>query len=324
MLSLRTQSPRPVRYNRPQGRVADVYAALVLAVRDYINKTASPESCSGFRAASIGGRAGDCGDALGRDRALRDAAVRSTPASAWTTRALMAGVQGVRYDEIPIEPGLRGVRGGARDQFKGYPVDASEENPVIRGTILMGISNKTGFLVLTTGNKSEMTTGYATLYGDMAGGFGVLKDCDKELVYDLANWRNTLSRVIPERVITWPRPSCATTRPIRIHCRNTRSSMIMALYINRTFRRRDQGQRPARRRTWVIQCGCCASTRPNAARRWSDRGSRREYGRDWRYPITSGGGSSFRASLPRSLAFGEDHQSPFAWAYSDKVDLVEF
>jgi NAD+ synthase (glutamine-hydrolysing) len=102
------------------------------------------------------------------------------------------------------------------DEFKGREFDTTEENlqSRIRGTILMSMSNKFGAIVLTTGNKSEMSTGYATLYGDMAGGFGVLKDLTKGLVYRLAQYRNTVSPVIPERVIT--RPPSAELRPDQV------------------------------------------------------------------------------------------------------------
>src|SRR5512143_691477 len=95
-------------------------------------------------------------------------------------------------------------------EFKGLPPDATEENlqARIRGNILMAFSNKYGWLVLTTGNKSEMSVGYATLYGDMAGGFAVIKDVPKTLVYDLCRWRNSAgaSPVIPDRVL-WKEPT---------------------------------------------------------------------------------------------------------------------
>jgi NAD+ synthetase len=109
----------------------------------------------------------------------------------------------VPYSEIPITPIFETFRKALAAEFKGLPEDATEENlqSRIRGTLLMALSNKTGSIVLTTGNKSEMGTGYATLYGDMAGGFGVLKDINKMLVYRLANYRNSLSGVIPQRVI---------------------------------------------------------------------------------------------------------------------------
>jgi len=103
--------------------------------------------------------------------------------------------------------------GALEEEFKGRPVDAAAENieARIRGTLLMALSNKFGAIVLTTGNKSEMAVGYATLYGDMAGGFAVLKDISKTLVYRLCHYRNSLGRVIPERIIT--RPPSAELRP---------------------------------------------------------------------------------------------------------------
>lgn len=113
---------------------------------------------------------------------------------------------GCKYSEIEIWPMYEAFMAGLAPHFAGLPMDATEENlqSRIRGTLLMGLSNKSGSLVLTTGNKSEMTTGYATLYGDMAGGFAVLKDVAKTLVYRLCNWRNTVGEIIPERIITRP------------------------------------------------------------------------------------------------------------------------
>jgi len=118
-----------------------------------------------------------------------------------------------RYSEIAIKPMFDQFNTALAEQFAGLPADVTEENlqARIRGTLLMAMSNKTGAIVLTTGNKSEMGTGYATLYGDMAGGFAVLKDLRKTLVYRLAEYRNTLSPVIPRRVIE--RPPSAELRP---------------------------------------------------------------------------------------------------------------
>jgi NAD+ synthase (glutamine-hydrolysing) len=109
----------------------------------------------------------------------------------------------VRYDVIPIKPVFDAFSGALASEFRGKREDVTEENlqSRIRGTLLMAISNKSGSIVLTTGNKSEMGTGYATLYGDMAGGFGVLKDLNKMTVYRLAHYRNSVSKVIPQRVI---------------------------------------------------------------------------------------------------------------------------
>jgi NAD+ synthase (glutamine-hydrolysing) len=130
-------------------------------------------------------------------------------------RAMVAAL-GVHYREIAIKPVFDAFMAGLSGPFEGREFDATEENlqSRIRGTILMSLSNKFGSIVLTTGNKSEMSTGYATLYGDMAGGFAVLKDLTKKLVYRLARYRNTVSPVIPERAIT--RPPSAELRPDQV------------------------------------------------------------------------------------------------------------
>src|SRR5207249_1893551 len=121
----------------------------------------------------------------------------------------------VRYDEIPIGPAFDAFLALLAREFARLPVDATEENlqARIRGTLLMALSNKFGAIVLTTGNKSEMSVGYATLYGDMAGGFAVIKDVPKTLVYELARWRNAREAdpAIPKRVFT--RPPTAELRP---------------------------------------------------------------------------------------------------------------
>jgi NAD+ synthase (glutamine-hydrolysing) len=120
---------------------------------------------------------------------------------------------GVRYDEIAIRPMYDAFEAALAADFAGKKPDTTEENlqARIRGTLLMALSNKHGSIVLTTGNKSEMAVGYCTLYGDMAGGFAVIKDIAKTLVYRLSVWRNTVSPVIPERIIT--RPPSAELRP---------------------------------------------------------------------------------------------------------------
>ena len=120
---------------------------------------------------------------------------------------------GVRYDEIAIAPAMTTYAAMLDPLFAGLPADTTEENiqARIRGNILMALSNKTGALVLTTGNKSEMAVGYCTLYGDMAGGFAVIKDVYKTLVYRLSRYRNTLSPVIPENIIV--RPPSAELKP---------------------------------------------------------------------------------------------------------------
>ncbi|MGD9662455.1 MAG: NAD(+) synthase, partial [Porticoccaceae bacterium] len=117
-----------------------------------------------------------------------------------------ARLLGVSYQSISIEPLFDAFMTQLADEFRGLPADKTEENiqARARGVLLMSISNKKGYLVLTTGNKSELAVGYCTLYGDMAGGFDVLKDVPKTLVFELSRYRNSLSYVIPETVITRP------------------------------------------------------------------------------------------------------------------------
>lgn len=287
--------PKTVRGNRPNETVADVYAALVLGVKDYIGKNGFPGIVLGLSGGIDSAVVlAIAVDALGRDRVRCVMLPSKFNASISLEDARwMAGVQGVRYDEIPIEPIYEAFEAALVDQFKGYGVDASEENlqSRIRGTLLMAISNKTGNLVLTTGNKSEMTTGYATLYGDMAGGFGVLKDVDKALVYALANYRNQLGRVIPERVIT--RAPSAELR----HDQTDQDSLpaypvldeIMALYMEKNLSA-DEIVAKGLPRADVDKV--VRLLRINEyKRRQAPVGPRvtpRAYGRDWRYPITSG------------------------------------
>jgi NAD+ synthase (glutamine-hydrolysing) len=120
--------------------------------------------------------------------------------------AEMARRLGVRHSCIPIEPAFRAFLDMLADEFRDLPADVTEENiqARCRGILLMAVSNKTGRILLTTGNKSEMSVGYATLYGDMAGGFAPIKDVPKLLVYRLAEWRNRQAEVIPRRIIDRP------------------------------------------------------------------------------------------------------------------------
>ncbi|MBR6000065.1 MAG: NAD(+) synthase, partial [Oxalobacter sp.] len=116
----------------------------------------------------------------------------------------MAQTLGIRYDILPITPCFDAFKQTLKGVFAGLPEDVTEENlqARTRGTLLMAISNKTGYLVLTTGNKSETAVGYCTLYGDMAGGFAVIRDIYKTLVYRLCRFRNGISDIIPERILT--------------------------------------------------------------------------------------------------------------------------
>lgn len=183
-----------------------VYRALCLGVKDYVEK-------NGFPGVELGLSGGiDSAltlaiavDALGAQRvhAVMMPSQFTADMSLEDARE-MAHTLKVRYSEIPIKPIYDTFLNSLADEFRDLPFDTTEENiqARIRGTLLMALSNKYGTIVLTTGNKSELAVGYATLYGDMAGGFAVLKDIPKTLVYRLAHYRNGLSPVIPQRVIT--------------------------------------------------------------------------------------------------------------------------
>ena len=205
-----------------QGRVAaqppleaEVYQALVLGVRDYLGKNGFPGALLGLSGGIDSALVlAIAVDALGADKVR--AVMMPSPYTAEISLADardMARRLGVRYEEIPIAPGMAAFDAMLAPAFSGLPADTTEENiqARIRGSLLMALSNKTGALVLTTGNKSEIAVGYCTLYGDMAGGFAVLKDVKKTLVYRLARWRNSVSDVIPERIIT--RPPSAELKP---------------------------------------------------------------------------------------------------------------
>jgi NAD+ synthetase len=198
--------PKPVRGDLDASLEADVYAALTLGVRDYVGKNRFPGVLLGLSGGVDSALTlAIAVDALGRDR-VRAVMLpsRYNAAISLDDAREMAAMVGVRYDEMAIEPVFKAFLATLTDEFKGLPLDTTEENiqARIRGTLLMALSNKHGSIVLTTGNKSEMAVGYATLYGDMAGGFAVLKDISKTLVYRLSRYRNGLGRVIPERIIT--------------------------------------------------------------------------------------------------------------------------
>lgn len=200
---------------QPMSIEAEAYQALVLGVRDYIGKNGFPGAIIGL-SGGIDSALTLCVavDALGADkvRAVMMASPYTAQMSLDDSRQLIEALS-VRYDEIPIASAMSVYENLLAPQFSGLPADTTEENlqARIRGTILMALSNKTGSLVLTTGNKSETAVGYATLYGDMAGGFAVIKDVYKTLVWRLSRYRNTLSPVIPDNIIT--RPPSAELRP---------------------------------------------------------------------------------------------------------------
>jgi NAD+ synthase (glutamine-hydrolysing) len=201
----------------PLSQWEEIYAALVLGTRDYVRK-------NGFEQVVIGLSGGvDSSlvaciavDALGPDNVTGVAMPsRYSAGVSETDAARLAENLGMQFMRIPIERAFQAHRASLAKAFAGREPDVAEENlqARIRGTFLMALSNKFGWMVLTTGNKSEMSVGYATLYGDMAGGFAVIKDVPKVWVYELARWRNARAEgpVIPKRVLT--RPPTAELRP---------------------------------------------------------------------------------------------------------------
>ena len=232
-------------------------------------------------------------DALGADRvrAIMMASPYTAQMSLDDSRALVAAL-GVQYDEIPISPAMEVFERMLEPYFAGLPADTTEENlqSRIRGNLLMAFSNKTGRLVLTTGNKSEMATGYATLYGDMAGGFGVLRDIYKTLVYRLARWRNGLGPVIPENIIT--RAPSAELKPDQTDQDSLPPyevlDAIIEAYMEQDLSPReiiDRGFREddVRRAVAMLRRNEYKRRQAPVGIRVTERG----FGKDWRYPITS-------------------------------------
>ena len=279
---------------------ADLWDALVLGVRDYLGK-------NGFKSAILGLSGGiDSAlvlaiavDAIGAHNL--HAVMMPSPYTAdisWIDAREMAKRLGVRYDEIAIAPLFDGFKTALASQFAGLQEDTTEENiqARIRGTLLMALSNKTGAIVLTTGNKSELATGYCTLYGDMAGGFAVIKDVVKTSVFELARWRNlhdpygTGSEPIPERIIT--RPPSAELRPDQKDQDSLPAYEVLDAIIQR-YMENDEGvealiadgfeRADVEQVTRLIKLN-------EYKRRQSPVGIRvthRSFGKDWRYPMTN-------------------------------------
>ena len=286
--------PKPVRGVLDTALEPHVYAALVMGVRDYVNKNRFPGVLLGLSGGIDSALTlAIAVDALSRDRvrALMLPSPYNAAISLDDARE-MAGILGVRYDELPIASIFQSFRAALATEFAGHAPDAAEENiqARIRGTLLMAISNKFGSIVLTTGNKSEMAVGYATLYGDMAGGFAVLKDISKTLVYRLARYRNSLGRVIPERVIT--RAPSAELRPNQTDQDALPPYDVLDAVLEAYV---EQDKSPAE----IIAMGHSPEVVRKVVRlikiseykrRQSAVGIRitpRGFGRDWRYPITS-------------------------------------
>ena len=272
-----------------------IYRALVMGTEDYVNKNGFNEVVLGL-SGGIDSALTLCVavDALGADRV---AAVmmpsQHTSKMSLEDAAQQAKNLGVRIDTLPISPIFDAILGVLKDLFEGLSPDSTEENiqARCRGVLLMAISNKLGRMLLTTGNKSEMAVGYATLYGDMAGGFAPLKDCTKTLVYELARFRNTVGNVIPERVIA--REPSAELRPNQKDTDSLPSyeilDPILEAFIERDLSVEQIVELGFDRATvgWILD----TVKRNEYKRRQSPPGvrvSRRAFGRDWRYPITSG------------------------------------
>jgi len=273
---------------------AEIYDVLCLGVRDYVTKNGFPGVLVGLSGGIDSALTlAIASDALGADR-VRAVMMPSQYTAAMSredARAQAAALK-VNYSEIPITPVFDAFLAALAGEFKGLPADIAEENlqSRIRGTLLMALSNKFGAMVLTTGNKSEMGTGYATLYGDMAGGFAVLKDVSKTLAYRLAAYRNTLAPVIPQRVI-----ERAPTAELRAGQTDQDSlppydalDRIIGSYVERGLSRDD-----------IVQCGFDRKDVEHVLhllrvseykRRQAPVGIRitpRGFGKDWRWPITN-------------------------------------
>ena len=280
--------------------LSDVWQALVLGVRDYIGKNRFPSVLLGLSGGIDSALVMAIAvDALGADRVR--AVMMPSPYTAGislTDAREMAQRMQVRYDELSIVPMFNEFLQTLAPDFQRKPVDTAEENiqARIRGTLLMAMSNKHGSIVLTTGNKSEMATGYCTLYGDMAGGFAVIKDVSKTLVYQLANWRNlhdtfnTCAAPIPERIIT--RPPSAELREDQTDQDSLPAYDVLDAIVER-YMEQDQSQQQIEEAGYqkadvdqVIRL-----IRINEyKRRQAPIGVRithRGFGKDWRYPITS-------------------------------------
>ena len=279
----------------PQQSVeAQAYQALVLGVRDYVTKNHFPGVIIGLSGGVDSALVlAIAVDALGADkvRAVMMAS-RYTADISWIDASELAKNLGVQYDEIPISGPVDALEESLAGQFKGLKLDATEENiqARVRGTLLMALSNKTGRLVLTTGNKSEMAVGYCTLYGDMAGGFAVIKDIAKTLVYRLCDYRNSIKPVIPQRILT--RAPSAELRPDQTDQDSLPSYEVLDGIVERYM---EQNQSIAQ----IIAAGFDSESVEKVTRliklneykrRQAPPGVRvttRAFGRDWRYPITS-------------------------------------
>ena len=279
---------------------ADLWDALVLGVRDYLGKNGFPGALLGLSGGIDSALVlAIAVDAVGADK-VRTVMMPSpyTADISWIDAREMAARLKVRYDEISIVPQFEAFKTSLAGEFKGLAEDTTEENiqARIRGVFLMALSNKLGSIVLTTGNKSEMATGYCTLYGDMAGGFAVIKDLLKTTVFRLAQWRNkndpygTGSHPIPDRIIT--RPPSAELRADQTDQDSLPPYEVLDAILMR-YMENDESVED------IVAAGFERAVVERVARlirineykrRQSPVGirvSHRSFGKDWRYPITS-------------------------------------
>jgi NAD+ synthase (glutamine-hydrolysing) len=280
---------------KPLTEEETLYRALVTGLRDYVDKNRFPGVILGLSGGVDSALVlAICADALGprRVHAVMMPSQYTAPMSVADARE-MARTLGVEYSEIGIEDLFGAFRDRLAPSFEGLAEDATEENlqSRIRGTLLMALSNKSGSIVVATGNKSEMATGYATLYGDMAGGFAVLKDIVKTLVYRLARWRNAQSPAIPQRVLD--RAPSAELRADQKDQDSLPPYEVLDAVVER-FMERDMSAEQIAGAGFdmgavreVIRLIRAAEYK----RRQAPPGVRitpRSFGKDWRYPITSG------------------------------------
>ena len=287
--------PKPQPLLPATSQEEEIYRALVLGVRDYVRKNHFPGVAIGL-SGGIDSALTLCiaVDALGAEQveALMMPS-QFTSAMSLEDAAAQAKALGVSYRNISIEPIFEAFMAQLKNEFQGRPRDVTEENiqARIRGTLLMAVSNKSGKMVLTTGNKSEMAVGYATLYGDMAGGYAAIKDVFKTMVYRLAEYRNGIQAVIPRRVIE--RAPTAELAPDQKDSDSLPPYDVLDPILERYV---EMDQPPEA----IIAAGFDAGTvrrvvamvdRNEYKRRQAAPGvrvTRRAFGRDRRYPITSG------------------------------------
>jgi NAD+ synthase (glutamine-hydrolysing) len=275
--------------------VEAIYRVLVLGVRDYIEKNRFPGAVLGLSGGIDSALTlAIAVDAIGAERIeVVMMPSRYTAAMSLEDARAEAESLGVDYHEISIEPVFSAFLDALGETFAGLPPDTTEENiqARCRGNILMAISNKKGRMLLTTGNKSEMAVGYATLYGDMAGGFAPIKDVPKLMVYRLAEYRNSLGAVIPQRVID--RPPSAELAPDQQDADSLPTYDVLDPILER-YIERDQSIEQIAAEGFdpgVVARVAGLVDRNEYKRRQAPPGVRitqRAFGRDRRYPITSG------------------------------------